>query len=532
MHATRLALAAAVTLAAAAAAPARAAAQERPSEEELFGAPPAERAPERPAAPAAKPEQEGAKAPSEDGAQRPDEAAMFGSTGAPSSTPPPPEGLISREREDPLKLGGLAYLRLQGVLPEDVALRNAPLASPNLLDVFLDARPNDRVRAFVLGRLFYDAISAEPALGSPPATVPPLLSQFVRVPPANPRAVLDQLWINFDVGRAAFVTAGRQHVKWGVGRFWNPTDFLHRQPRDPLDPFDVRTGTAMVKVHVPWERRGWNVYGVALLEDPRVGAGAATGTVRGVPVGGRLEAVVGTAEVGLDLLAGAGARPRYGLDVSAGLWELDLRGELALGAAIPRWRVVDPSAPEIAEVGKGRYALATPTGPSPQVVLGAEWSRRYSDEDLFTIGAEYFFQDAGYDDPSVYPFLAFGAPASTLPLTDPAAILFRQDPAAFTAFRLGRHYAGLFAVLPAPGAWNDTTFTLSLLGNLSDKSFIARLDHSVLALTYLRVETYVAAHLGESGGELKFGLALPPPLDALNFPAPAVDFGVALRVSL
>ena len=46
-------------------------------------------------------------------------------------------------------------------------------------------------------------------------------------------AVVDQLWVRFDVERAAFVTAGRQHVKWGVGHFWNPTDYLHRRPPRP-----------------------------------------------------------------------------------------------------------------------------------------------------------------------------------------------------------------------------------------------------------------------------------------------------------
>jgi hypothetical protein len=224
------------------------------------------------------------------------------------------------------------------------------------------------------------------------------------------------------------------------------------------------------------------------------------------------------------------------VDVSAGIWELDLYAEAAFGAARPRWRERDPAAPILTAPGvPGRFELRPVRGGSPQVVAGGSWSVNYSDEDALTVGAEYFYQASGYDDPSVYPFLLFGAPV--IDLAAPALVA-RQDPAAFTPFYLGRHYAGAFLLLPAPGRWNDTTVTLSVLGNLSDKSFVARLDHSVLAVTYLRVETFVAGHLGARGSEFRFALDLPPEIsDALGggrfgIEAPVVDVGVALRVSL
>jgi hypothetical protein len=428
-------------------------------------------------------------------------------------------------------VGGLLYLRAQVFAPEGVAPGDWRLVSPNLLDVFLDVRPNDRVRGFVLGRLFYD-----PTLDSGASPVPGVSQALVQAlgvtQQQNPRGNLDQLWVNFDVGRTLFVTAGKQHVKWGVGRLWNPTDFLHREPRNPLDPFDVRTGVTMVRAHLPWEKRGWNLYGVALLEDPRYGGGEAAGTVAGVPVGGRAEIVLGTVELGADALAGKGARPRYGVDLSAGIGDFDLHAEAAFGAARPRWRVVNPSADPLL----GRYALEQASGPSPQVVAGATWAYKYSDEDSVTLGAEYFFQDSGYTDPHVYPFLFFGAPAPAAGGTG----FVRQDPGAFTSFHLGRHYAGAFVDLPAPGSWNNTTFTLSALGNLSDRSGVIRLDHSVLVLTYLRVETFVQGHVGAKGGEFRLGFTydLPPAVatrvgfSSIVVQSPAVDLGIALRVSL
>ena len=93
-------------------------------------------------------------------------------------------------------------------------------------------------------------------------------------------------------------------------------------------------------------------------------------------------------------------------------------------------------------------------------------------------------------------------------------------------------------LLPAPGRWNDTTFTLSVLGNLSDQSFVARLDHSVLLLTYLRLETFVAGHLGTPEGEFRAGFAVPAgtvggaPFQGFSTPPAILDAGVAVRVSL
>jgi hypothetical protein len=183
-----------------------------------------------------------------------------------------------------------------------------------------------------------------------------------------------------------------------------------------------------------------------------------------------------------------------------------------------------------------RFAEDHALGVTPAFVAGGTWSAKYSDEDAVTVGAEYFFDDSGYRDANVYPFLLFGAPRYTGTAAQPLAFE-QRDPAAFTPFYLGRHYAGAFVLLPSPGRWNDTSLTLSVLGNLTDRSAVARLDVSVLALTYLRIETYVAGHLGGRGGEFRLGFEVPlddfgVPNRALAVDPPVLDFGIALRVSL
>jgi hypothetical protein len=531
----------------AAALPAAAAAQARPSEEELFGAP---AQPQEPATPGAQtpPDAAAPQAPAGT-APRPSEQEIFGAQGSPNAVAPPPEGIIgkAREKEDALKIGGQLYLRLATTALEEQGIADWRLSSPNLLDVYLDARPNDRVRAFALGRVFYDPtfVQALPTGELPSGAT---LASSGTLPigtstTANPSGVLDQLWINFDVAHTAFVTAGRQHAKWGVGHFWNPTDYLHPVRRDPLAVFDQRTGTTMVKVHVPWEQRGWNFYGVTVFEDvagdpPRRADGTADSNRLGrVGVGGRAEVVLGGVELGADALVQDRHRPRFGVDFSTGLWDLDVYGEAALRTTLdtPHWRC-RPGA----DCGSTfSYERHDAVGFTPQITAGASYSVKYSDEDAVTVGGEYFFNDGGYANARIYPVLLAAAATSTTPTFDGSVLGTTgtvQNPFAgqanpFTPFYLGRHYAGAYVQLPNPGSWNNTTFTLSVLGNLSDKSFIARLDHSVLVLTYLRVETYVAGHFGDRAGEFRLGLDLRPDLPIFT-PPQVFDAGIALRVSL
>jgi hypothetical protein len=266
-------------------------------------------------------------------------------------------------------------------------------------------------------------------------------------------------------------------------------------------------------------------------------------------VGGaaRAEVVLGGAELAASLAAQRGHAPRFGFDGSFALWELDVTAELALtkGRDAPAWRATGADPATLA--GWERYEVTEVT---PQAVLGVAWSWRYSDQDALTLGGEYFYNAAGYDDPHVYPVL-LASPYLPLDVTAPGC---PGDPAnpgsytpecpvdprpAFTPFYLGRHYAGIFLALPAPGRWNDTTFTVSALANLSDGSGLVRLDHAVLLNTYLTLETFVAGHLGEEGGEFRLGVSVPGQglgggyqTQALTLATPILDLGVALRLKL
>lgn len=254
-------------------------------------------------------------APAEDSPKR--------ATGTTSSADPDPTALPSRvtitdaeettpapvqEREPPahdiLSLGGIYYQRAE--LSGSRLLQATTLnpSVPSLVDLFVDVKPSESVRSFVRGRLLFDPLD-------------PNLSK--------PQVLLDQLWIKFALADRVFITAGRQQIKWGSSRVWNPTDFL-RQPNPlPLDVFDLRTGVDMVKVNIPWEEMASNLWLVATADlngppEQRIRYGGAA----------RAEVTLGPSELSATAAFQQGRRPRYGLDWNIGLGIFDFNAEVAL----------------------------------------------------------------------------------------------------------------------------------------------------------------------------------------------------------
>lgn len=451
---------------------------------------------------------------------------------SPSREPPP--------IQDPLKIGGMLYLRTFSTLSKGRELSDARFSAPSLLDVYLDARPSDRVRAFVLGRLSYDATrpEASPATSveapSPAGGTSGTDALTSRSMGGGPFGTLDQLWIRFDLARTVFVTAGKQHVRWGTARFWTPTDYLHLRRRNPLDVFDARTGTSMLKLHLPIESRAWNLYAYGITEGP-----GGTATVSRLAGAARGEFVFGTMELGLGVFARDGTKPRYAADLSFGLGDFDLYGEAAVldsseidrvrfapfatappVEAPPSWQPpADAALVRTARLVDTFYPTYRTEGYRVQAVGGISYSARYGANDTLTLGTEYFYNGLGYPNSDAY--LGLLLPHSTT-LSNPA-----------TPFYLGRHYAALFLSLPSPWSLDLHSFTLSTLGNLSDGSFISRLDYSLVLLTYVRFEAFAALHYGKRTGEFRLGIPRTV-LGELEIESPPglLDLGVAIRVSL
>ena len=445
--------------------------------------------------------------------------------------------------EDPLKIGGRIYLRASYSHPgsgkfdfSDPSPNIAPhsyttFSAPSLVDAYFDARPNERVRGFVLGRLFFDPTlpaTSMPMTGTSPSGMtgsmsgsgsssmnnsspnPTALGLSGVANTRGPTAVLDQLWLRFDLAHTVFVTVGRQHVKWGTARFWTPTDYLHPEHRNPVAVFDARSGFTMLKLDLPWEERGWNFYAFGLFEGVRrwdvatnsYPSGSDTVATLG-QLGGaaRAELVLGPAELGLDAVVYDNQKPRYGADLSFGLGDFDLYVDAGFryGSEIPR----------VGDDGVIGYSV----GIKPQVAGGGTYSMKYNDNDVFMLAGEYFYNTRGYSDPHAYPQLfATGI---------------------FEFFYTGRHYAALSAILNAPWSWNYSNFVFTTIGNLSDQSFFSRLDYSYTLLTHMTFEAFGMVNYGRRSGEFRLGVDdLTIAGKTFSLKAQSFTLGLGLRVSI
>ena len=429
------------------------------------------------------------------------------------------ERLMAADEE--LAIGGFLFMQSNLSVPQGGDLLDeALISSPNLLDLYLDVRPTPRLRMYARGRLNYNWSRAEQS----PTVVAPApdgmpgdgegdvldTGAFDLFGPLQGGATgrlstqLDQLWLKFDIEHKVYITLGRQRIRWGAGRFWNPTDFLNATQINPIALFDQRLGVDLVKLHVPIERAGWNFYAIGLLGE----AG------RPSDLGGALRAELlwDTTEIALSFVARTqtfeGPRPiepvyepslpwpntttplRFGADLSTGFWIAEVRAELALTHGQGRSfytgeLVIDPT--DLSSLSFPRD-ISREDDWIVQATIGGDLSWTYGDGDTIIVGGEYFFNDAGYESPDLY--------------------LWTVLQGGFRPLYMGRHYGALALVLPSPGDWDDTSWTASVLGNLSDRSFLARVDYSMRLLTELSWNVFAMTHFGEQG-EFFYRVTLP-----------------------
>jgi len=434
-------------------------------------------------------------------------------------------------KEDPLQVGGTIYQQGFADFGRNVGPGQAALSLPLQLDTFLDMRPNERLRGYVDARMIYDpsrdgsdsstsgatntyltAGSSAPEGGSAAGTT---------ATATNPSVVLDQAWFKFDVDQVAFLTVGKQHMKWGTGHIWNPTDFLTTQTYNPLQPYDLRLGNSMVKVQVPIEKvTGTNLYAVALLDNPEPAS-----TLQQVGGAFRAETLVFGAEVGVDAVTRADRFPDYGADISTQVGPLDFYAETALlsGDGYYREYVYKGFAPGAPLASA--YGVNLLPGPIDQSVAGLSWDFGWTENRQATLGAEYFYNELGVSSAQLLPVL----------------IYLGQ----YQGFYEGKQYAALYLSAEGPDEGKKTNYNLSNIVNISDGSAVSRLDFTWLLQDYLTFGAWASVHYGTQGGELNFALNTPPvgpmvrnqagqqvpTIPAVNVEAGPLELGLSLRLA-
>jgi len=452
-------------------------------------------------------------------AERPGEDDMFGAPAAATASPTPEPASTTRGDDaaelahseaskdafasgttvdNPLQMGGLYFQQAIASPLEGYNAGSSALTAPLLFDAFMDARPTERLRGFVQARLTYDpAASPTGAYNLPTAAgLKAQAAGLTPTPQPNPQVALDQAWLKFDVGQKVFVTAGRQHVKWGVGHYWNPTDFLTLQKLDPQQLIDTRLGTDMLRLSLPLPGNA-AVTAIGLVD-------GANGQLGGAAGAARVEMNFGShAEVGLDAITQAGTLPKYGADVSFPVGPIDAYAEAALftgnGYSVPALNgTVTAGQALTAVAGADTYG-----GPLLQAVAGGAYDFAWRDNAL------------GSQNGNAYPLM-----------------IFEGD---YQPYYMGRNYVAGYLSAEGPDEGKHSSYNLSTICNLTDGSLQTRLDLQWALDTYLTFGAFGAAHYGTRGGEFNFAVDTPTiyydgqPV-AYHIGRTVADMGLSLRL--
>lgn len=334
---------------------------------------------------------------------------------------------------DRLKMGGYLQAEWMAYQLEKSKVQDY-ITSPMTLELYLDAQMKNDVRAFFKGRLLHDSAVDE--------SVPSPLTGGAQ---KQNTSYLDEMKISFNTRRKIFWTVGRQKIKWGASKFWNPTDFINMAKRDFLRQEDLRSGISMVKAHIPWRASNFYLIGVNEAANESSQNGLA----------GRFEIPINTSEWTMSAYSRKGQKTKMGSDISFALSDFDIYLEGA------------------------QTDVATDKSASG----GLSYEFKYNDDDTATLGLEGFWHENGASDKAEYATrLAAGQ---------------------FVPFYMGKSYTSASLFMMKPGSWNDSNILFFAILNNTDRSQYYRVTWIYTGISDLQWTLALGGRTGEEGSEMK-----------------------------
>jgi hypothetical protein len=271
----------------------------------------------------------------------------------------------SSASEENLQIGGTLSTEADFFIQNGVPFSSNIASNPNLLFLYLDSKLENDARVFARIRAFYDPTGI--SSGNPNDVTYTNPYGFGNGTSDNLQVDLQELRISANISHEFFFTIGRQKVKYGAAKFFNPTDFLNPVPYDFFLPSDERTGVDMVKLQIPSGTA--NLYAAGVLGNPTTG-NQSGGYFRGELGYDPGSSFFGSGEISLSGWFPKNQLGRGGFDISQALGDFDVYFEGAAG-----------------QNNDGGWADAISTG--------ASWEVKYADRDTNTVTFEGEYFQAG-----------------------------------------------------------------------------------------------------------------------------------------
>jgi hypothetical protein len=366
---------------------------------------------------------------------------------------------------DKTEIGGSIFSDFYYSTYSDKSFNNNVFTNTNLGYVYLDSKLPEDVRFFLKGKFVYTPTSE--------GELSPVTGETYEKLSAD----LDEAKIMFNTYNSVFFTLGKQKVKYGAAKFWNPTDFLNQTMKNPFYDYDRRTGLPLVKIHVPINSS--NFYLIGDLDDAR--------NIDQVSYVVRYELPLEASEFSISTRAKKDAATKLGFDLSTALYEIDVYAEASVSKGSDKIFYTQAGTPYM-DTKKAYWTVSA----------GMSYEMPFLDADSITFSLEYYYNGEGYKDPSMY------------------GVLWLKK--AYVPLNTAKQYAMFMVYAPNPGSWNDTNISVFNIANLTDSSAITRAELMYLFTKDLSIGFNITGHYGKSSGEFRlYGQLL--------------DFGVRLELN-
>lgn len=325
---------------------------------------------------------------------------------------------------------------------------------------------------------------------------------------------LDEMFLDINANLYAFFRLGKQHIKWGTGTRWNPTDFINTERKDPLEPDTERNGITGIDISVPiWRFNIRSFIGLESLKD-----------ISDISLSLNTKFKYKKFTTSLSTHIENGKVPLYGYDTWlgaefwGGTWEFI--GEMSFSMGTNKKMVAFDDTRlglDVTQIGtimsdptlvtdeqkqealqnymaeNNKFYAYSPGLDKPffNIVGGITYTPNNPPEwlaEMFTVNIEYYFNGEGYHSPDKETGLNLVPYSYLLGLTQ----------------ETGRHYGGISILMTEPFTLEDFSFTANYLMNFSDLSSMLFVSVSYSGIKYLSFSVYAKANFGKPGTEFYF----------------------------
>lgn len=322
-------------------------------------------------------------------------------------------------------------------------VRDDYFRDPFILSLYLDNKFTEDFRFFFRGQISYDG-----TVGSSNSSVNP----FTNEPEKSTDSQLDELKIQFSIVKSLFVSLGVQKIKWGSGKFWNPSDFLNQEAKSLVEKEDRRAGLHLAKFHLPINES--NFYYIAKFDDES------------------------------NEIQDTGHALRY---------ELPLPNSFAIG------EVSFSYYGKRNQVGRGAGDLSLALGPFDFYFEGS--LEKQKENTSFVSGVSYEWQ---YSDKNtmIFNFESFTNPGGARDADQYMSMILAKR---FVPFYVAQRYYATSLYLPKPWSLNHTDLNLILIQNQIDQGKYLRFGYFWTGYKALSASLFVGTRIGSEDSEFKLG---------------------------